>query len=264
MNIDDAKKVLIKGTDKNKRIEKARDNKFVTVEGKDSDEHVLIEALDSLIESGRIKQLPAAGQFRTTVAFKQTNGETEAPTTTTTTTTTTAQNQKTENEVSQKTSVVRRQQIKPSWDLQKVQKSATKMVAMQISDRLHFLESHRGDHHGREITAMDRHAAQHKAEELKKCGVNSPIELVRHIAEFETNMHGATTSIQGDEKCATLFNENPTVWLEAKKLGKMTGKQEEKMLHHYKKWIHELADAFEYTAQVDMMPSGSQITFSLK
>ncbi|CAN5574653.1 hypothetical protein BH11CYA1_BH11CYA1_20870 [soil metagenome] len=159
-----------------------------------------------------------------------------------------------------------KQQTKQTWDLPKVQEFATKMAAMQIASHLDFIESHhdKKTNHGKEIEAMDKLAAERKAEEFKKCGINSPLELVRHIAEFETNMHGATTSIEGDETCATLFNEKPTVWLEAKKLANMSEKQEEKMHHHYKKWMHDLADAFEYKVKVELTSDSSKITFSLK
>lgn len=159
-----------------------------------------------------------------------------------------------------------KQLIKQSWDLQKVQEFATKMAAMQIASHLYFIESHhdKKSHHSQEIEAMDKHAAELKAEELKKDGVDSPLALVRHIAEFETNMHGATTSIEGDESSATLFNEKPTVWLEAKKLANMDEDQEKKMLHHYKKWMHNLGKAFDYKVEAELNSDSSKITFSIK
>jgi hypothetical protein len=158
------------------------------------------------------------------------------------------------------TTSITKQQIKQSWDLHKMQESATKMVAMQIGCRLHFIETHPG----KEIEALEKHAAQHKAEMLKGCGVTSPLELVRHIAEFETNMFGATASIEGDDSRATLFNEKPTVWLEAKKLAKLSKEQEELMGQHYKQWMLNLAEAFGYKAQVELGADGnsSKITFS--
>jgi hypothetical protein len=71
MDINEAKGVLFKGTEGAKRIETGRDNKFVTVDGTDSDEPILVKAFDSLAEAGLIEQLPTAGQVRTTVAYRR-------------------------------------------------------------------------------------------------------------------------------------------------------------------------------------------------
>jgi tRNA nucleotidyltransferase/poly(A) polymerase len=146
-----------------------------------------------------------------------------------------------------------------------MQESAIKMSAVRIADHLDFLENHHDKkEHRKEIEALDKLSAERKAEMMKGCGVKTPLELVRHIAEYETNMHGATVSIEGDDSVATLFNEKPTVWLEAKKLVKMNKEQEEKMHHHYKTWMHDLANAFGFKVKVELCPDSSKITFSLK
>jgi len=159
-----------------------------------------------------------------------------------------------------------KQLTKQSWDLQKVQEVATKMAAMQIVSHLGFIESHhdKKSHHGKEIEAMDKLSAERKAEEMKRCGVLTPLDLVRHIAEFETNMHGSITSVEGDETAATLFNEKPNVWLEAKKLGDMDEDQEEEMHHLYKKWMKNLAKEFGFKVEVELDSDKSKITFSVK
>ncbi|MDZ4835632.1 MAG: hypothetical protein SGJ27_17795 [Candidatus Melainabacteria bacterium] len=158
-----------------------------------------------------------------------------------------------------------KQLIKQDWDLQKVRESATKMAALQIVNRLDFMEkNHEKKEHGKELFAMEEHAAEKKAEVMKKAGVKSPLDLVRHIAEYEANMFGAKTSIEGDDSKATLFNEKPTVWLEAKKIAKMTDKQEEKMQHHYKEWMEHLAASFEFKTHTELSTDSWKITFSRK
>ncbi|CAN5473033.1 hypothetical protein BH10CYA1_BH10CYA1_49850 [soil metagenome] len=77
-------------------------------------------------------------------------------------------------------------------------------------------------------------------------------------------MFGATASIEGDDSRATLFNEKPVVWLEAKKLANLSREHEDKMHKHYKKWMHDLADAFDYKVQVELCSDSSKITFSRK
>jgi len=153
-------------------------------------------------------------------------------------------------------------QIRPTWDVKKLQEAATKMVAHKIASRLHFIDSRPGN----EIEEMERSSAQLKARMLKECGVKTPLDLVKHMAEFEVNVFNAEASVSGDENTAVLNNEKPTVWLEAKKMVQMSKEQETKMHHHYKQWNEDLAEAFGFKAQVEISPDGnkSKITFSRK
>lgn len=160
------------------------------------------------------------------------------------------------------TTSFQKQQIKQTWDVKKLQDCATKMVAEKIAGRLKCIEKHPG----KEIEEMEKASAHLRSETMKKCGVKTPMDLVKHLAEFEVNMFGTQASIGGEEKNAVLYNEKPTVWLEAKKLIHLTKAQEETLQHHYCQWMEHLAQGFGFKADVEVANDGnsSQITFSSK
>jgi len=103
-----------------------------------------------------------------------------------------------------------------------------------------------------------------KAEMMKQCGVKTPMDLAKHLAEMEVNMFGAQASVEGDDQKAVLFNEQPTVWLEAKKLIKMSKEQEQTMQKHHRQWMEDLAQGLGFKAQVEYGTdaNSSKITFS--
>jgi len=154
------------------------------------------------------------------------------------------------------------QKVKQTWDVKKMQEAAVKMSAHRIVGRLHFMEKHPG----KEVDEMENVSAICKAEMMKKCGVKTPMDLVKHIADFEVNMFGTEASIEGEEKHAIMVTEKSTVWLEAIKLGKMTKEQEALMQTHYRQWIDSLAKAFDFKAKLEITKDGhsSKITFSQK
>ena len=111
---------------------------------------------------------------------------------------------------------IQKQKLTQTWDTKKLQEAATRMVAHQITTRLQFMEKHPG----KEIEDLEKASAQSKAEMMKQHGVKTPMDLVKHLAEFEVNMFAAEASIEGTDQNAVLLNEKPTVWLEAKKMPK--------------------------------------------
>jgi hypothetical protein len=157
-------------------------------------------------------------------------------------------------------SSIQKQKIKPTWDVKKMQEAATNMVSHKIASRLQCIENHPG----KEIEEMEKHCAQMKAEVIKQYGVRTPMDLVKHLAEFEVNMFGAEASIEGNDQQATLINEKPTVWLDAKKQTHLSKDQEMKMQKHYRQWMDDLAQQFGFKAQVEIAHDGnsSKITFS--
>ena len=112
------------------------------------------------------------------------------------------------------TSSLQKQKIQPTWDVKKLQEAATKMVSHKIAGRMECIQNHPG----KEIENMEAHTAKIKAEMMKECGVKTPFDLVKHLAEFEVNVFGAEASIEGNDQNAVLFNERPVMWLEAKKI----------------------------------------------
>lgn len=150
-------------------------------------------------------------------------------------------------------------QVRPTWDVRKIQEAATMLVAHKIASRIQVIERCAGN----EVEKMEKSSALLKAQMLKDCGVKTPMDLVNHLAEFEANMFNSQVSIGGTDKNAFIVNERPTVWLEAKRIANFSKEQESRMQQHYKEWMEYLAEALGFQATVEIAPDGnrSKITF---
>ena len=113
---------------------------------------------------------------------------------------------------------------------------------------------------------MEKSSAHSKAAMLKQCGVKTPMDLAKHLAEFEVNMFASEASVEGTDQNAVLLKEKSTVWIEAKKMANMTQEQETKMQHHYRQWMEDLAQNLGFKANVELAKdgNGSKVTFSSK
>ncbi len=153
-----------------------------------------------------------------------------------------------------------KQSVKANWPIQKIQQEMTRIIASKIITRLRFMEN------GNEafIEKFEKISAEQVANAFKKSGVKTPLDLVEHMAERAANLFGAQVQYAGDARSATLFNEKPTVWLEAKKNANMNVKQEQLMHKHYENWQRDLASAFGFSAKVEITNNGdsSIVTFT--
>jgi hypothetical protein len=149
-----------------------------------------------------------------------------------------------------------KQAVKADWPVEKIREEMTKVIAGKIITQLRFIE----ENSAHSVEKFDKLSAQQIAEMLKKNGVRTPLELTKYMAEHQANLFGAKVQYAGDERSATLFNDNPTVWLQAKKLGNMNAKEEKIMQKHFENWNQFLAESFEFTAKVDFANDGSAFT----
>ena len=150
-----------------------------------------------------------------------------------------------------------KQNVQANWPVERMQKEFTKMIAGKIISRLKLVESG----HQNAVDKFAEISAKQVAEMLKLNGVKTPLDLVKYMAEHQANLFGAKVQYAGDEKSATLFNENPTVWLEAKRIANLTPQQEELMRKEYENWKRNLAESLGFKAEVEIDKSGSQVTF---
>ena len=98
---------------------------------------------------------------------------------------------------------------------------------------------------------MEKASAQLNSDVLQAAGIKNPLDLVKHLAEYEVNMFGSEASISGDENCATLINEKSQVWLETIKQNNLSSEQIETMLDHYGAWMKHLGHRFGYKVHID-------------
>lgn len=160
------------------------------------------------------------------------------------------------------TTLVQKHSIQPKWSIGELRREATRMVASSIVARIKMMEKAPAG----QVNKFVKSSAKEKASFFKACGVQSPLDLVKFLAEHEVNMFGSRAKISGDEDSAFVINEWPRVWLEAKRLAPMNHKQEQMMIHQYETWMQELGKTFGFTTKVQITKKGcgSTITFSRK
>ena len=160
------------------------------------------------------------------------------------------------------TTSTKMQKIKQSWDINKLQQEATKMVSHKIASTLHILKKHPG----KEISEMEKVSAHITADMLKNCGIKTPMDLAKYLAEYEVNMFGSEASISGDDHCAVLINEKSTVWLETLEANDFSEKQIETMHEHFSSFVKHLGHGLGFKTHVEIADDGrsSKITFTEK
>jgi len=160
------------------------------------------------------------------------------------------------------TTSVKTQKIKQSWDIQKMQEEAVKMVSHKIVGKIHFLRKHSA----KEIDEMEKLSAHVNADRLKHYGVKTPMDLARYLAEYEVNMFGSSAGASGDEECAVLTNDKCAVWSETLRTNDFTEKEIERMQEHYSSWMKHLGHAMGFKAHIEITEDGfgSKITFKQK
>jgi hypothetical protein len=71
MQIEEARKIILESTKGNDRIERSVENDFVRLNDRDYTDPILLLALEEMLKSEVLEQLPTAGQSRTTVAYRR-------------------------------------------------------------------------------------------------------------------------------------------------------------------------------------------------
>jgi hypothetical protein len=151
-----------------------------------------------------------------------------------------------------------KQSVQANWPIERIQQEITKMIAGKIVTRLKLVESGAED----VVEKFGRMSAEQLAETLRHNGVKTPLQLVKYMAEHQANLFAAKVEYGGDENNATLFIENPTVWLEVKKIAPMSPEQEKLMQKHYENWKRHLAKSMGFESQVEIRDNTCTVTFS--
>ncbi len=112
------------------------------------------------------------------------------------------------------------------------------------------------------VTEYQTVSRQLRVDRLKTLGVTTPEQLVKTLAEFETNVFGSKIATTGDEKTATLTYESCAMWNAMKKAGKFTPEQEEKMGESFQSCMTSLGKEFNLKTDVKFEGEGATITFT--
>ncbi|MBI4533351.1 MAG: hypothetical protein HY711_05325, partial [Candidatus Melainabacteria bacterium] len=136
--------------------------------------------------------------------------------------------------------------VEPKWPVTKVQEESAKALARQFMAAFEVLSGY-----GAQATeAFDKKVLQGKTEHYRALGVKTPLDLIKAMAESESNIFGSTIEIWGDDSKASLTYKACGMWNAIQKLQKMTPEMEEKMGNHFETCIHNLAKEFGFKAEV--------------
>jgi hypothetical protein len=156
------------------------------------------------------------------------------------------------------TATLNKHTVEAKWNTAKLQEEFGRVMATNMMTTMGVVCKH-----GEELTNELQTAMTHaKAEHYKKLGVKNPMDLVKHMAEFETNMFGSKIEIWGDEKTAHLQHNTCGMWDAMKKTGMVDAKNEEKMGAQFQTCTQNLAKQFGFTAEMKMEGETCVVTFT--
>ena len=97
---------------------------------------------------------------------------------------------------------------------------------------------------------------------FKHIGVESPGQLVRALAEIETNAFGGKMLVSGDEEKASIRYEYCAEWIAIEELSNMTWGERVNLAEHFVYAMHDLAHHFGFSAEVLLDGGVPTVTFS--
>lgn len=148
--------------------------------------------------------------------------------------------------------------VEPKWPVTKVQEESSKALARQFLAAFEVLSKFGPQ----AVEEFDKKLLNGKTEYYKNLGVQTPLDLIKAIAESESNIFGSSIEIWGDDTKASLTYKVCGMWNAMQKLQKMTPEMEEKMGNHFETCIHNLAKEFGFNAEVKFEEPCATLTIS--
>ncbi len=150
--------------------------------------------------------------------------------------------------------------VEATWTTKQIQEAAAAMAANMCFSAKSVLTKH-GDQ--ALLAEYENTVRQGKIKHYKTLGVKTPMDLVKAMAETETNVFGSQIEISGDDHAATLNYIQCAMWNQMEKLmGKMTPEQEEKAGASFQNCVMETGKAFGLKTDVKMGEKACTITFT--
>ena len=148
--------------------------------------------------------------------------------------------------------------IKASWTTQQLQQVVAKAFANNYMVNTKMFEKLTPELRTEWYSMM----ADVKADHYKSLNVKTPIELVKAMAEFETNVFGSKIVIDGNDDKATMVYEECGCWNAMQKSSCFTPELGEKMGKCMQSMTEQLAKKFNFKHELEMNDKGAKLTFS--
>jgi hypothetical protein len=156
------------------------------------------------------------------------------------------------------TAISNKASVEAKWPQAKAQEEAAQAMARILVSAINTL----GKYGEEAMKEFDKQGRTLKVQHFKKLGVNSPIDLVKAMAEFDANVLGSKVEIAGDEKQASLSYQSCAIWNAMSQLCKPTAEQEQKMSGHFEACMSELGKEFGFKTEAKLAETGATVTFS--
>jgi len=145
------------------------------------------------------------------------------------------------------TAIANKTIVEAKWPVAKVQEESAKAAARQFLAAFGVLCKQ-----GKEAVEAYQHAMHiQKVEYYKSLGIKTPIDLVKAMSEYESNIFGSKIEIWGDEKKAFLSYSTCGMWNAMKEIGKLTPEMEEKMGTWFQTCVTNMAKDFGFQGEVN-------------
>ena len=102
------------------------------------------------------------------------------------------------------TAIAKKTPVEIKWPVNKVQEAAARVLANHMLAAQTVLAKYGPE----AFEQFDKQILAGKLEYYKSVGVKTPIDLVRAMGEFESNVFGSKAEIWGDDKQASLTYES--------------------------------------------------------
>lgn len=154
--------------------------------------------------------------------------------------------------------VIAKEQIKPTWNPEKLHEMYSHMTANNMMVVMNVL----GKYAPEAMNEFKTASRKPMVEYYNRLGVKTPIEIVKAKAELESNIFGSIIEIEGDDKEAHLTYIKCGMWDAMKKCGgNACGETEAKMKEGFQNCVSEFAKEFGLTGTVKFDGEKAILTF---
>ena len=147
--------------------------------------------------------------------------------------------------------------VEATWNLQRLQEELCKGAAHQYVHTISLLRKSAPD----AIREFNAVFIANKTY-FKHIGVETPGQLVRALAEIETNAFGGKMLVSGDEERASIRYEYCAEWVAIEELSNITWDERVSLAEHFVHAMQELAEYFGFAAEVSFDGGVPTVTFS--
>lgn len=156
------------------------------------------------------------------------------------------------------TTTLSKTQVEAKWTISQIQEHATRAMVANCMAANMVLEKLGPQ----AVEEYQQATLNNRIEYFKTLNVKTPLELIKAMAEWETNVFGSKIVISGDDTKASLEYIECGCWNAMQKCGKLTPAIEEKMGKNFQKSVEMIAKAFGFKGELKLDGQTAIITFN--